>query len=313
MATAAASSTWDVVATVRAPSAYVQAFIDVYRRLGADKIHLYYDDPGLAFSFGGPDLIETVCNAAHWKGKRAKAVEKRQMANATLAARVSTADWVLHCDIDEHLHAGRRIADILGQVPATCGCYTALPVEAVFITRPATVQDIFATPYFKSLKAGWKPSSAFWSTVYGDLSAISLAGFWGHRIGKSFIRRSRLDELESMPIHMPSGAFYRKMSPLKSKEIVLRHYDALLPEEWVRKHTDRVNKKVKAVWAGDRRNQQSRLVADAVAQGGTEAAFGLYDRMFVIDPALLAAGTKAGAVRVVPPDPPALLADTFAP
>ena len=189
-------------------------------------------------------------------------------------------------------------------MPETCGCYIALPVEAIFAQRPATLTDIFSTPYFKSTRANWKTSSAFWSTVYGDLIALSLAGFWGHRVGKSFIRLSRLNELASMPIHMPSGPFYRKMAPIKSKELVLRHYDALLPDDWIRKHTDRVTGKVKAVWAGDHRNKQSRLVADAVAQGGLESGLDLYDRMFVIDPAVLDAGARAGAVRIVNPDRP---------
>ncbi len=299
-----AATTWDVVVTAKASEQYIAEFIDLYRKLGASTIHIFYDDPALSFSFCGPDLIETVCGKEYWNGLRLRAVEKRQMHNATVAAQASKADWILHCDIDEHLHAGRRISQVLAEVPETCGCYIALPVEAIFAQRPATLTDIFSTPYFKSTRANWKTSSAFWSTVYGDLIALSLAGFWGHRVGKSFIRLSRLNELASMPIHMPSGPFYRKMAPIKSKELVLRHYDALLPDDWIRKHTDRVTGKVKAVWAGDHRNKQSRLVADAVAQGGLESGLDLYDRMFVIDPAVLDAGARAGAVRIVNPDRP---------
>jgi len=300
----AAATTWDVVVTVKAPEPYIAEFIERYRRLGASTIHIFYDDPALSFSFGGADLIETICGTEYWNGLRLRAVEKRQIHNATLAARASKSDWILHCDIDEHLHSDRQVSQVLAEVPETCGCYTARPVEAIFTQRPTTLTDIFSTPYFKSTRANWKASSAFWSTVYGDLISLSLAGFWGHRIGKSFIRCSRLNELASMPIHMPMGPSYQKMAPIKSKEIVLCHYDALLPDDWIRKHTDRVTGKVKAVWAGDHRNKQSRLVADAFAQGGLAGALELYDKMFVIDPASLDAGAKIGVVKIVNPDRP---------
>jgi len=294
-------STWDVVATVKAPVEYVIKFVDVYRKLGASHIHLFYDDPAQSHAITGLDLTETVCNMPYWNGKRPRALEKRQMANATVAARSSTSDWIIHCDIDEHLHSKQSISQTLAEVPENCSCLIILPVEAVFSSRPASTADIFDTSYFKTIRAGWKPSVAFWSEIYGDMVKLSAAGFWGHRVGKSFIRRRNLSDLHSMPIHMPSGPPLTKMNPMKSKKITLRHYDALLPAEWHRKHLERITREVLAIWAGDRRNEQSRLVADTLREDGLGRALELYDSMYVLTPSQIEVAVKAGTVCVIPP------------
>ena len=295
----ATDATWDVVVTVKAARDYVSEFIDVYRNLGASRIHIFYDDPLQSYSFEGADLSETICDVAHWKEGRPRAIEKRQMANATSAASASTSDWIIHSDIDEHVYSARPISEILAALPEDCGCYTVLPVEAIFPRRPETVSDIFATSYFKSIQPGWKTTHSFWSEVFGSLSTLSLAGFWGHRIGKSFIRVKALPDINTMPIHMPMGAMLAKVHPIRSREVVLRHYDALLPGDWVTKHTDRVKKHVRAVWAGERRDAQSKLVSDTFDQSGMEGALDLYDRMFVVGPETLARGLKIGAVKVL--------------
>lgn len=294
-----AGNSWDVVATVKADKAYVEKFIAVYRSLGASRIFIFYDDPACCFSFDGEDLVQTICDNAYWEGRRPGAVEKRQMHNATKAALASSSDWILHCDIDEHLYSQHRISEVLAKVPDACGCYTALPAEALFMDRPKTIDEVFATPCFKSLRPGWSATSAFWSPLYGDLMELSIAGFWGHRVGKSFIRRSKLAEIATMPIHMPSGAAYTRMNPIKSREVLLRHYDALLPEAWITKHTDRAERRVKAVWAGEKRNRLSLLVLETLRTSGEFGTLALYDRMFVISEETLENGLKAGTLAVL--------------
>jgi hypothetical protein len=289
-------ATWDVVATVRARQEYVAKFIETYRRLGATRIHIFYDDPALSFAFDGDDLVQTVRDPADPLGKPARAVEKRQIHNASRAAATSTSDWILHCDIDEHLAVTRPVSDILADLPDTCGCCIAHPAEAVYLRRPATVDDIFATPCFKSLRPGWNANRAFWAEVYGDLISLTMAGYWGHRVGKSFIRRNQLGALLNMPIHMPSGPALARLAPVWSPEITLLHFDALLPEDWITKHTDRVSGRVFAIWAGEKRNRLSELVAAAYRENGFGAAAALYDRMFVISDATLRAGQDAGTL-----------------
>lgn len=295
-------ATWDVVVTVKAPESYVARFVEIYRQLGANRIHIFYDDPSQSHSIAAPDVAETICDATYWEGRRPRAVEKRQMANATAAARTSQADWIIHCDIDEHLYATGRVSRILAEVPDSCACVVVLPVEAVFSKRPEILEDVFSTPYFKSTRIGWKRGVEHWSKVYGDLARITLAGFWGHRVGKSFLRTSRVSDLHSMPIHMPSGPNLVGMNPTKARTMVLRHYDALLPEDWIKKHTDRISKTVLAVWAGERRDAQSVLVAEAYRDGGIAGALDVYDRMFVQGPDTLKAGIDAGAIQLIPPE-----------
>ena len=95
-----AATTWDVVVTAKASEQYIAEFIDLYRKLGASTIHIFYDDPALSFSVCGPDLIETVCGKEYWNGLRLRAVEKRQMHNATVAAQASKVEWNRGWDID---------------------------------------------------------------------------------------------------------------------------------------------------------------------------------------------------------------------
>lgn len=291
--------TWDVVATIRAPEPYLRRFIDCYRQLGASRIHIYYDDPDFAYPFPGDDLALTLCDEGYWAGTRPRAIEMRQTHNATRAAAQSTAEWLIHCDVDEHLHAPRPVTQILAEAPATCACLVALPYEAIYASRPASVPEIFATRWFKSTSGGWGAASEFWAGVYGDLHQFSAAGFWGHRVGKSFIRLSGLPAGHPMPIHMPSGEAFRSMGTAKSKELRLLHFDALLPEDWLQKHGDRATKKVRTKWLGEKRKLFAQHVHDTFTAGGEPAALELYDRLFVVPGPMLEEGLAKGVVARV--------------
>ncbi|MBC7138309.1 MAG: glycosyltransferase family 2 protein [Defluviimonas sp.] len=287
---------WDVVATVRAPRPYVQRFVDRYRQLGASTIHIFHDDPDFACALAGDDLVQTVCDAAYWGDRRPRPVEMRQTHNATLAAGRSSAEWLLHCDVDEHICAARDVGEVLAEVPAACACLIALPLEAVYDRRPRSVDEIFATPYFKTTAAGWAASRAFWQEVNGDLHRFSAAGFWGHRVGKSFIRLSGLPPGQPMPIHMPSGEAFRLMNPARSADLRLLHFDALLPAEWLRKHTDRATGRVRTRWLGEKRTLFARFVHDTLEAGGEPAALELYDRLFVLHKPVLDRAIAGGLV-----------------
>jgi hypothetical protein len=294
-------ASWDVVVTAKAPRSYVSMFVDLYRQLGAARIHIYYDDPLVAYDFSAADVVETVCDSIYWQGRRPRAIEKRQMLNATRAALASSADWILHCDIDEHIHSVRQVSSVLADVPEDHGCVLARPVEAVYVRRPVNEREIFQTSYFKSIRAQWNASSRFWSDVYVDISGVARAGFWGHRVGKSFIRTGRLADIGLMPIHLPSGEAFSRINHIKSKEIFLRHYDALLPEEWMQKHLNRVNGQVIAKWAGEQRNMQSKLVSDAFERAGLDGVLSLYDRMYVINADELRRGLETHVITVIEP------------
>lgn len=84
---------------------------------------------------------------------------------------------------------------------------------------------------------------------------------------------------------------------------MLLHFDALLPADWIAKHTDRVEGRVRAIWAGEKRHRLSELVAATCRASGTTGALALYDRMFVIPDEALRIGLAAGTI--VPPTAPA--------
>lgn len=72
-------------------------------------IFLDAPDPALAARLAHPRVTFHQCDDAHWTGAPDKARtthQRRQAHNATRAYRRSTADWLLHIDVDEFLLGG---------------------------------------------------------------------------------------------------------------------------------------------------------------------------------------------------------------
>lgn len=294
-------TSWDVVATIRADPAYVARFIASYRALGARQIHIFYDDPDLAPHFDGDDLILVRCDGDYWTGHRPTGIEERQTRNAAVAVRASRADWILHCDVDEILAADAPIGQILAGLPETVGCLRVPPVEAVFAQRPQTIDDIYATPWFRSHDARPRVLDRFWSAHLGALADLTENGFLGHREGKCLLRRPVAQSLAHMPLHKPPRRDQDRIGTMWSDRLVLRHYDALLPDAWTAKHLDRAMGRVQARKMGDRRFRLAQLLAHCDTTEGPDGLLALYDRFFVMPERRLQRGLALGAVRRIPP------------
>lgn len=292
--------TWDVVVTTNAGEETVSLFVANYRALGARTIHVYHDTPDRG-SLGLRGVRETICSAEYWQGCRPEGVEGRQMLNARRAADLSDAEWLLHCDIDELLYLEDEFPSVdsaLADLPQSCMSAMVRPVEAIYLEPPATVQEVFATPWFKA-RIPHAPSKAFWAELYGHLISLTNAGYWAHRHGKSFVRRTGIGPDVKIPLHGYKGSKAIQLGQTYVNGLLLRHYDAPPFSEWSRKHISRLDGTVSAPMMGDKRRQQAELIRKTAKQG-KDALEQLFGKMYCVEPVFLRNGINCGAIATLP-------------
>lgn len=300
------SITWDVVATVKAAPEHIESFWQHYLRLGASRVFLFLDDP--ACQYHPEDHRVTIIRAD--AENRPPAVEDRQTANATHAARISQAEWILHCDVDEYLATDahdQSVSQVLSHAPADANALLVPPTEPIYLSFPETFTDILSARYFKVKMPDMAAAELFWAGRYGDLNTLSTAGFWAHRRGKSLYRTALARRGKNIPLHGYSRARARKLGQKDATGLNLRHFDALTFESWLAKHRGRIDGSVQARMAGSKRNALSQRVTDVLAREGLEGAQELFFRMFGADQALLNDGLAQGFIAEHPPLRAALL------
>lgn len=279
-----APGSWSVVATVRATRALCETFAHHQLARGASRVFLFHDDPEMAPEITLSGVTNTICDAGWWRRGRPDALEQRQIHNATRAKGWCGTDWILHCDIDELIWSPYPIAEVLASIPPDVGGIFVRPVEAVY-DAPPDEDTIFHTPYFKRfLNPTGRPRAYrdISQRVYAELWEATKYGFWGHILGKSFIRAAA--PVGKMPLH---GKKPDEIGGLKMRHrddrLVLRHYDTLSPAQWKDKHLRRITGKVLVPQAGKFRARQQQLIVDTLAREGEVGLDRLYLRMAVID------------------------------
>lgn len=298
------SASWSVTATVRADRTLCETFARHHLARGASRVFLFHDDPDMAPEIALAGVTNTICDAGWWRRGRPEALEQRQVRNATRAKSWCGTDWILHCDIDELIWSDGPISEVLASVPQDVGGILVRSVEAVYAAPPDEA-TIFHTPYFKRF---FDPSGRprvyrdISQRVYDDLWTATKYGFWGHILGKSFIRAAA--PVGRMPLH---GKKPDEIAGLKMRHhddrLVLRHYDTLSAAQWKDKHLRRITGKVLVPQAGKFRARQQDLITATLAAEGEAGLDRLYLRMAVLPPDLLAESLAAGFVRQIVPEP----------
>lgn len=297
-----ATATWSVVATVRASHFLCDLFARHYLALGAQQVFLFHDDPDMAFPVQREGVQNTVCDEGWWQSGRPEALEKRQVHNATQARNRCSTDWILHCDVDELIWSEDPVSAVLGALPGDVGGLRIRTAEAVYDSMPAD-DRMFATPFFKIFyrNGRGKAYGDVSRRAYGDIWEASKYGFWGHPIGKSFIRVGA--PVGRMPLHAKRrGEIAGFRMHEVSGQMILRHYDTLSPDLWKEKHQRRIRGEVAVPLAGKFRQRQQKLIAQA-ALAGEDALERLYLKMATLPPDILAECIAAGFVRLIPPEP----------
>jgi hypothetical protein len=143
---------WAVVATVKAPEEKVLAFVAHHLSLGADQIHLYFDDPddpAQAAMAAFRRVVVTPCTPAYWteSGGRHDRHQNRQSRNARDAYGRCRSDWLCHIDVDEFILGKRPIADLLAEIPDDQLVAKLEPFEAMH--DPLLPDDIYTSREFR--------------------------------------------------------------------------------------------------------------------------------------------------------------------
>lgn len=302
--TSPTQASWSVVATVRAGLDVCDLFARHYLARGARQVFLFHDDPAMACEVRRRGVTNTVCDDRWWRKGRPKALEERQVHNATKAKAMCRTDWILHCDIDELIWSEGVVSEVLGAVPGNVGGVLVRTAEAVYTSAPGP-DTIFSTPFFKFFLDENDRPRAYRDVsqrAFGDLWSASKYGFWGHILGKSFIRASA--HIGRMPLHHKNrdeinGFLMRH----QVNQLVLRHYDTLSPELWKEKHLRRIRGEVSVPLAGRFRERQQQLIIEAARQDGEAGLDRIYLRMSTLPPDILADCVAQGFVRVIRPEP----------
>ena len=287
--------TWSVVATVREPLPLVLAFACHHLAVGAQTVHLFFDDPDdpVADVLGrikGVDVIR--CDADHWRhlsGRPRPGLQtKRQTLNANLVMHSGRTDWLLHADADEFLWAPDGVATDL---PSTADWLSIPNLERCW-TAPAP--GLFDGAFRAPLQAAPRPED-----IYGPTASFLSAGLGGHCGGKPLARTSSEGFLAIHKVKQGEGGATLPHTTAKGARIL--HFDGLTPRHWALK-TLRYAAQPGALGAllnGARRRAITRILAadDILAE-----TLALHDEMFrlsIVQSALL---SNAGALTDMPLD-----------
>lgn len=296
--TASRAASWALVTTFRGPAAMVLPVVAHHLELGACEVHLYLDAPvpDLPAALAAePRVRITLCDEAHWqalrRGGRPDNVVARQLANAEQARTRSQADWLLHLDADEFLHADAPPGEILGALPAGEGWAKIPNVERVL--PPGTVADsLFAGAFRLPLR----PQQA--RAIWGEDARFLRFGLAAYTTGKVAIRPRAPWRLRLHWARDPAAPEEAAPPPHRVIEgMRVLHLDGWTPLHWTAKLLRFVDLGLEGGHAG-RREQIAH-----VAAGGGPAGLALFDRLHRLTPPRARALRRAGGLRAFPFDP----------
>ncbi len=220
---------WGVVSLIKAPLADIARFAAYHLDLGADRLHVFLDEPApetAAFLSRHPKITVTTCDSAFWTGQkkpRMKAHQMRQVWVATQAYQDTDVDWLAHLDVDEFLLPPAPVSSLLAKVPSHDAVLRMAPVE---LLAGSQGQELFKL----QRKFAGQPKAVL-EAIYPNFGAHLPDGFVSHREGKNFARtgldgirlgihtvlqdgalitnRTRIDGFFVGHAHAPSWEFFR--------------------------------------------------------------------------------------------------------
>ncbi len=302
-------SSWAVVATVDEPPALVQAFVAWHLALGAAQVFIYLDrpdDPVLAMLAHLPKVTVVPCDMAHWLrvGKsRPRRHQVRQVRNARDAYARSQAGWLLHCDADEFVWAGRPVAEVLSRCALEADCLILPVAERMHVSdvpAQSVFEGVFRRPFLDPHKMGLR--------VFGPDYDLTYRGLTGHALGKAFVRKARSLQMSihrPRAIHDDQDVRFERAPPEK---LELLHLEGLTPTYWAYKLARMAHALAKrdGMPPSPHRGRQ----ADAL-MAAPEQATDLYARLKIADASTQALLERHGLLAAPDFDPRAALELAF--
>lgn len=294
-------SSWSIVTTVRAPEWQVNAFIKHYLEIGAKEIFLYFDDPAFSLELMNDRVKCIVCTEEYWGRKRPEGLEDRQRFNATKAKDMTSAEWIMHCDIDELCWSAIPISEVLSEQHEGIGGVMVSPREAIYSKEP-TNESIYSTHFFKRFgdEAEPKTYKRIAEELFPTMAPAGKCGIWGHVQGKSFIKKEA--NSGRMPLHHKKNDIPGFEMRSRTDKIILRHYDTMSYSLWRDKHMRRIFNEVLVPNAGKFRQKQQEYIMSAFNEKGDDGIRSVYTEMSVLAPDLLVKGIESGFICVIPPE-----------
>ncbi|MEM6624979.1 MAG: glycosyltransferase family 2 protein [Pseudomonadota bacterium] len=233
-------ATWSVVATVREPIDVLRAFAAHHLLLGAERVHLYFDDPddpNLWLFQNERRIIMESCDAAYWRRQgraRPEMIQDRQDINATGALRRCGSDWLVHTDADEFLITRGQVDTALDQI--------ALQEAAVHVPRCERLRPRWRASssrydglFKRTAKRRWLARRlhrlAIWLAYCEDWKLLRM-GFFSHIHGKVFVRTGRSEMAHGSHACLRDGS---PVEPWHQRSFILLHFFANNQDDWLRK------------------------------------------------------------------------------
>lgn len=268
---------FSVVAMMRETPDVVRRFVDYYRSLGATEVFVFFNGPSEEL----PPIAgatRTDLDAAFWAERPdvvLDTIEDRMRVCWYEAKARCRTPWLLICDADEYVFSDRRLPELLDAVPDSVDSISFPTAEAVW--GPGDdIDEAFGSTCFRTR---W-PSERQWSwlrrPVYGSVSSLMRWGVLGHVAGKHMIRPER--DYTSVGGHRSRRGDTVVTRPAAEVSKVfantyLGHFDAISLSRWEQKWRWRIEKEVVAGGLSRLRQDQMRMVAEAMRQGRTRALF----------------------------------------
>ncbi len=232
---------WSTVSLVKDTPEAIQRFVSWHLAMGADHMHLFFDDPedpSIQMLAPLDRVTATPCDGAFWQALMGKPVLKRhgrrQNSATTFGYHQVQTGWVLNLDCDEFVHSpDRPVSAFLEAQPEEVRVIRLRPAEEVCPAIPDD-KERFRHPL----------SPEGLDRVHGAFAPILSGrnGFVGHRDGKSFIRAGMTGL--KLRQHWPCAADGAPLCDLDiaaSEALALLHRNAEGYEQWRGKLDFRVN------------------------------------------------------------------------
>lgn len=204
---------WGTVTTALAPLPDLARFAAWHLQLGAARVTLCLDDADGAkgeWLARHPAVEVILCDAAHWQrlGRRPKAHQIRQVANAGHVYAGSDLHWLAQIDVDEFILPDAPLATSLAAVDPGTAVLTLPSVERLAATDPT------APARFKTTARMAGRDSSVLTEIYPTYGAHLRGGYISHLEGKYLVRTGLRDV--RLAIHHPlsHGAAVANSLPL---------------------------------------------------------------------------------------------------
>lgn len=200
------STTWGIVATIKAPTTQILNFVAHHLDLGARRVHVYLDedDPVARSALKRHPKCRVIhTDDGYWRRRRKHrgrpgGHQHRQTLNATHCYnRRPEVTWLLHADVDEFLWPGAALVEQLDALPPDTLSARIRPIEALAPdpADPPPDGQIWCKGFARLLATRREETNAIYPT-YGD---HLNGGFLSHVAGKVFTRTGEDDV--SLRIH----------------------------------------------------------------------------------------------------------------